>query len=210
MCVVASFARYPSAKDVNRRTQLIRNAKDWVGGFQLENQLCKSTNATTFWQPSTFRRIDKCPDSVLSHRQDSPRIRTTRPSRDTYTDKAHLFVLYIRNKFFYEFSLPGYYWIYIQFFKIGRWYGWCAVSFATQGLVLALNWRTVGDWSLDTWQHTPNVGRSTEPWLRSKSEYCSLKGFGVLDLIGGKVSGVWINWSEYGTLVAQQKRALLA
>ena len=38
----------------------------------------------------------------------------------------------------------------------------------------------------------------------------SLKCFGVLDLIGGKVSGVWIKWSEYGTLVAQQKRALLA
>ena len=38
----------------------------------------------------------------------------------------------------------------------------------------------------------------------------SLKGFGILDLVGGKVSGVWIKWSEYGTLVAQQKRALLA
>ena len=54
------------------------------------------------------------------------------------------------------------------------------------------------------------IGRSTEPWLRSKSEHCSLKGFGILDLVGGKVSGIWINWSEYGTLVAQQKRALLA
>ena len=27
----------------------------------------------------------------------------------------------------------------------------------------------------------------------------SLKGFGILDLVGGKVSGVWINWSEYET-----------
>ena len=32
-------------------------------------------------------------------------------------------------------------------------------------------------------------GRSTEPCLRSKSEHCSLKGFGVFDLIGGNDSG---------------------
>ena len=71
-------------------------------------------------QPSTFLRIDKCSDFGLLHPLGIPRTEMTTPFPDTYTDKGHPSVPYIRSRFFHELSWLQWYCIHIQHSRVFR------------------------------------------------------------------------------------------